>query len=197
MRLKKIKSLLVVTSLFITTLMAQDLNYNEYTYSLVGIEGGYSSLDYENGVRTDNTQGDVILSHAGLKIGAETQDFRLFLSGRYFFDSEKEYDYIVTYGGSLQYKFNIAQFMNLFLGVNGGIANMKFRAVGENFSRTLQEPYVGGDIGTNIHLGKSIDLEFGARVMSIQGDNTIDGVTYSIGNIVSGYGSIIFKWQMK
>jgi hypothetical protein len=197
MILNKLTGLFLATTLLASVGLAKELPYDTYTYSLVGIEGGYSSLDYENGVKTNNVQGDVSLAQLGLKLGAETKDFRAFVSGRYFYDSGNDYDYIVTYGGSLQYKFNIAKSMNLFLGVNGGIANIKFRADGEDFSRTLQEPYVGGDIGTNIHLGKKMDLEFGARVMSIQGDNTIDGVTYRVNNIVSGYGSLIFRWQMK
>ena len=192
----KLKSFVLVGVLLASTLSSQELEYDTGTFSLVGIEAGYSSLDYENGVKTDNVQGDESLTHFGLKLGAETQDFRAFISGRYFFDSGSKYDYLVTYGGSLQYKFNVSRAVNLFLGVNGGIANIKFRAEGENFSRTLQEAYLGGDLGTNIHLGKLMDLEFGARIMSIQGDNTIKGVTYRVGNIINGYGTLIFKWQM-
>jgi hypothetical protein len=196
MIVSKFKSFLLASALLSSVATAENLKYDTYTYSLVGIEGGYSSLDYENGTRTDNTQGSVDLGHAGLKLGAETEDFRAFLSARYFFDSGNEYDYLVTYGGSLQYKFNLAKALNIFIGVNGGLANMKFRATTESFSRTLQEPYIGGDIGTNIHLGEYADLELGARIMSIQADNTIENVTYHVGSIVNGYASIIFKWQM-
>jgi len=193
---KRLKSLAFTISLVGSTLLAQGTEIDSDTFSLVGLEGSYSSLDYENGTRTDNIQGSESLGGLGLKLGAESKDFRIFLGGRYFVDSESKYDYIVTYGAELQYKFNVSQIMNIFVGVNGGIANMKFRADGEDFSRTLQEPYVGGDVGANIHLGRSVDLEIGARILSIEGDNTINSVTYHVGSIVSGYGAIIFKWQM-
>ena len=192
----KLKSFLFASALLATIVGAQEMEYSTNTYSLVGIEGGYSSLDYEDGTRTNNVQGDESLGHVGLKLGAETEDFRAFLSGRYFFDSGSKYDYLITYGGSLQYKFNIHSAVNLFIGLNGGIANIKFRAKGETFSRTLQEAYVGGDLGTNIHLTKLMDLELGGRIMSIQGDNTINGRTYRIGNLINGYATLIFKWQM-
>jgi len=193
---KRLRSLAFTISLVGSTLLAQGSDIDSDTFSLVGLEGSYSSLDYENGTRTDNTQGSESLGGLGLKIGAESKDFRIFLGAHYFVDSESKYDYIVTYGAALQYKFNVLQIANIFVGINGGIANMKFRTDGEDFSRTLQEPYVGGDIGTNIHFGRSIDFEVGARIMSIQGDNTINSVTYHVGSIVSGYGTLIFKWQM-
>ena len=174
---KRLKSLAFTISLVGSTLLAQGTEIDSDTFSLVGLEGSYSSLDYENGTRTDNIQGSESLGGLGLKLGAESKDFRIFLGGRYFVDSESKYDYIVTYGAELQYKFNVSQIMNIFVGVNGGIANMKFRADGEDFSRTLQEPYVGGDVGANIHLGRSVDLEIGARILSIEGDNTINSVT--------------------
>jgi len=118
------------------------------------------------------------------------------LSGKYFSDSNSRFDYVTTYGAELQYKFNAAKFLNFFIGVNGGLANLKFRLPSESFSRTLKEPYFGGDIGTNIHLGKVVDLEFGGRVIAINGVNTISGTSVQVGNIISGYGSLIFKWQM-
>jgi len=197
----KIKSIVVASTLLLGSATFADENFYPQTKSLVGIEGGYSSLDYENGVKTDNKQGSVSLGNVGLKIGAETEDYRIFLSGAYFFESGSQYDYLTTYGISFQYKFNVSQAFNLYLGVNSGLMNAKVRAkdskgVEEPFSRTFSNSYVGGDLGTNIHLGKSVDLELGGRVMSVQADNTINGLTYHIGNIVQGYGSLIFKWQM-
>ncbi len=169
--------------------------YEFQTKSLVGIEGGYNNLPYENGTSINNEQYSAKVGHAGLKLGAETEDFRVFLSGRYYM-GESSYDYIATYGAELQYKLNATDIMNFYIGANAGVANMKFRASGESFSRTIQDLYLGGDIGTNIHLGEDTDLEIGARVMSIQAENTKNSVTYRIGNLVSGYASIIFKWQM-
>ncbi len=197
----KIKSILVVSSLLLGSATFADENFYSQTKSLVGIEGGYSSLDYENGVKTNNTQGSVSLGNIGLKIGAESEDYRIFLSGSYFFESGSQYDYLTTYGVSFQYKFNVTKAFNVYLGMNGGLMNANVRAkdnagVAEPFYRTFSDPYFGGDLGANIHLGKSVDLELGGRVMSVQADNTIDGLTYRIGNIVQGYGSLIFKWQM-
>ncbi len=178
-----------------SSLMADISKYEFQTKSLVGIEGGYNTLGYENGTSANNEQYSAKVGHAGLKIGAETEDFRAFLSGRYY-TGESSYDYISTFGAELQYKMNAFDVMNFFIGANGGIANMKFRASGETFSRTIRDYYVGGDVGTNIHLGDAADLEIGARVMSIQAENTKNSVTYRMGNMVSGYASIIFKWQM-
>jgi hypothetical protein len=191
-----IKNFLFAGSLIGASLGAQDIAYNTDTFSLVGIEGGLSSLDYEGGTRLNNTQNSTSLANVGLKLGAESKDYRIFISGRYFYDPSKDYDYIVTYGGELQYKFNLSQEINFFIGVNAGYASMKFRASNETFSRIYNDPYVGGDLGTNISIGKSVDLEFGARVMSIQANNTINKVTYRVNNIISGYASIIFKWKM-
>ncbi len=197
----KIKSIVVVSSLLLGSTTFADENFYSQTKSLVGIEGGYSSVDYEYGVRTSNTQGSVSLENVGLKIGAESEDFRIFLSGAYFFDSGSQYDYLTTYGLAIQYKFNVSKVLNFYLGANAGLMNAKVRAknssgVPETFSRTFSDPYFGGDLGANIHLGDAVDLELGGRVMSVQADNTQGGVTYRIGNIVQGYGSLIFKWQM-
>jgi len=179
-----------------TSLFAGIAEYEFQTNSLGGVEAGYSILDYENMTSTNNEQYNVKSMHGGLKIGAETEDFRVFVSGRYYFDSSSDYDYITTYGVELQYKFNISQDMNFYLGASTGVANMKFQGKGETFSRTISDSYVGGDLGANVHLTPVLDWEIGARVISIQAENNINSVTYNIGNLVSGYTSLIFKWQM-
>ncbi|SFV61219.1 hypothetical protein MNB_SM-4-955 [hydrothermal vent metagenome] len=191
-----LKTIILSLVLLGSTLSAGTSSYEPNTKSLVGLEGGYSSLDYESGVNLNNSQGDTGLANLGLKIGAETRDFRVFLSGRYFYDSSSRYDYLTTIGGEIQYKFNPSKAFNIFLGVNAGLANAKTRIEGESFSRTFSDFYVGGDLGTNIHLGKATDLELGARVMSIQSTNTKNDVSYRIGNIVNVYASLIFKWSM-
>jgi len=199
-RLKKVALGLVLTA---STLMAVDMDDYEFqANSLVGIEGGYSSLGYEYGTPSNNSINSVGLANMGLKLGAETKDFRVFLSGRYYYDSSAMHDYIVTYGAEIQYKFNVTKGFNVYMGANGGIANMAFRAAGESFTRTISDPYFGGDLGVNIHLGKSVDWELGGRVMSIQADNSkkdSTGVlkTYHVNQIVSAYTSIIFKWNME
>jgi len=196
MRKMRTKQLVVSTLLLASSLYGGNSSYEFKTKSLVGIEGGYSDLNYEFGTSTNNVISDIGVTNVGLKIGAETDDFRVFLSGRYFYDSSTKYEYIVTYGAEIQYKFNMAEFMNAYIGANAGVANVQFRATGENFSRTISDPYVGGDIGVNIHVTDSMDWEIGARVMSIQADNIRNGITYHINQITSGYTSIIFKWEM-
>jgi len=193
-RIKKVVLGLVLTA---SSLMALDMDDYEFqTSSLVGIEGGYSALGYEYGTPTNNSTNRLWIGNMGLKLGAETKDFRVFLSGRYFYDSSSSHDYIVTYGAEIQYKFNVTKIFNIYMGANAGIANMAFRATGESYTRTISDPYFGGDMGMNIHLGDSVDWELGGRVMSIQADNLKNGKTYHVNQIVSAYTSLIFKWKM-
>ena len=194
----KIKVVSLALPFFVSSLMATNISrYDVETYSLVGVEAGYSTLDYEKDASTSQYRANI--GHGGLKLGAETDDFRAFLSGRYYM-GESSYDYITTFGAELQYKFNAFEGVNFFIGANGGIANMKFHVENETFSRTISDYYIGGDIGTNIHLSEVLDLEIGSRVISIQAENTkkveSDYITYRIGNMVTGYASLIFKWQM-
>lgn len=174
-------------------LFADTLTYHSTTHSLIGIEGGYGNLGYKYGTFSTKSIGVVYM---GLKIGAETEDFRLFLSARDFHASSSKYDYIITYGGELQRKFHLTKRLNIFLGLDSGIANLGFKGSGENFTRTISNPYIGGEVGTNIHLGNSFDWELGGRVLSIQADNIKNGKTYHVNNIASVYTSIIFKWYM-
>jgi len=189
----KIQVVLLGVALTATSLFADISNYEFQTKSLVGIEGGLNSVDYV--YNSANSPQTTTLSSAGLKIGAETRDFRVFLSARYLFDTGNDYDYIVTYGGEVQYKFNAFEFLNFYIGLNTGVANIRFTPPVGTY-RTITSPYFGGDIGTNIHLGNSTDLEIGARTMSIQETNTIDGIDYRFNDIITGYVSVIFKWQM-
>ena len=186
----KLQKVLLSVAFVATSLVASESSTN----SLVGIEGGYSSVGYEN--TTTPNQYTTGISQLGLKIGAESKDFRMFLSGRYQVNTDENFEYIATYGGEFQYKFNVSNAFNFFMGVNAGIANMKFKAPGETSFRTISDPYIGGDLGANIHLGKATDLEFGGRVMSIQATNDKAAVSYLVGNMVTGYASLIFKWKM-
>lgn len=192
----KLYTATLALSLLTTSLAARGGDYAFESNSLVGIEAGGSSLSYEYGTPDNNTQSDITLANLGLKLGAETRDFRLFLSGRYYYDSSRKHDYIVTYGAEFQYKFNVSSFMNAYIGASGGVASLAFRADGETFTRTISDPYFGGDAGVNFHVTKSVDWELGARVISIQADNLRDSKTYHINEIVSAYTSIIFRWKM-
>ena len=187
--------LVSILTLLTTSAMAESSPYTFNTSSLVGIEGSYSSFDVENDA-TPVFRDKVNYGGVGLKIGAQTDNYRLFLSARYNLISG--YDYAYLLGAEIQYLFNFSSFANFYLGVNGGIANLRFED-SLNDTRDVESPYVGGDLGLNFHLGDSVDFELGGRVMKLTNSiSTIDAniLKYKFDNIVSGYASIIFKYHM-
>ena len=175
---------------------------DDYTFdidSLIGFEGGYTTFDVEkSGDLSGNGIKKYDVGEAGLKIGAQSHNYRIFLSIRSYFPSG--YDYFMTYGGEFQYLFNFSKTANFFIGVNGGYLDGRFTPSDETNSRTLADPYFGGDAGFNFHFGKRYDLEVGARVMTSSAENTqvINGreVTYTFDNLVTGYASLIIKFKM-
>ena len=173
--------------------MTMHLDASPYTYnsrSLVGIEGSYNTMDVEN--VTASSRVTEKFSGVGMKIGAQTDNYRLFLSGRNNFVDG--YDYAYTLGGEFQYLMNFSSFMNMFLGASAGYADLRF-VDSINASRELVTPYFGGDVGFNIHLGESLDLELGARVIKLSDpSHTQNNITYNIDNISSAYMSFIFKY---
>ena len=52
----KFKKLIVASAIITAPLMADNSAYLYDVHSLVGIEGGYSSLSYENGTSANNEQ---------------------------------------------------------------------------------------------------------------------------------------------
>jgi len=190
-------SKVVVSALLITSSLMADESPSLYSYdgvySFVGSEGGFGRLDVERDDGTISTINKKDMYGGGLKIGAQTDDYKIYLNANYY-DAD-DFDYMTTYGVGLQYMFNFSKVMNAFLGVNAGVANMRFLIPGET-SRTISDPYVGGEAGLNIHLGKTIDLELGARILSMDAENTKGGITYTFDNMVTGYASINFKYKM-
>ena len=91
---KQIKATIIGLALLGTALSAETSPYEYSAKSLVGIEGGYSGLDYNKDSQSIQS---VKLANVGLKIGAESKDFRFFLSGRYFYDSTTKYEYLKTF----------------------------------------------------------------------------------------------------
>lgn len=189
--IKTIQKVLLGSLLIGTSAMAESDPYTVDTYSLLGFEGGLSSISYER--NTPYLSDNYVMPYGGVKIGAQSRDYRVFISGRYY--NETNFDYMTTVGGELQYMFNFSSAMNFFVGVNGGIANIKFTD-SSNVSRTVSDPYYGGDAGFNLHMGDAADIEFGARVMSIDAKNTKGNVTYQFNTNVSAYMSFIFKYKM-
>ena len=193
--MKELTKIVLSLALLGSTLSAGELPaYEPNTKSLVGIEGGFSSLDYNKDSQSISSVG---LANLGLKLGAETRDFRVFVSGKYFYDASAKYEYLTTFGGEVQYKFNPSKAFDFFIGVNAGYSSMRFDTSDGFGPRSVSSPYFGGDIGTNIHLSEDMDFELAGRVMSIQA--THSSVTYGdyhVGNIVNVYASLIFKWRM-
>lgn len=186
------KIILLATLLLTTTLSAQNFSTNDDSYSLVAFETAYSALDVKND-DTPVTTDSYSFPSAGIKIGAQTKEYRIFLSARYH--TLSDFDYAYTLGGEFQYLFNFSKYANFYLGVNTGVAEMSLVDKADN-TRTISDPYYGGDAGFNIYLDDSIDIELGMRMMSLNVDNLQDDITYSFNNMVSGYMSIIFKYQM-
>lgn len=189
---------IVLGSLFVGgTLFAQESGINA---SLVGIEGGLDSVAYEQTSASTYKSDKNILGHLGLKVGAESEHYRVFLNGRYYSDPDEKYDSLVTYGVDVQYKFNFSSMLNAFVGVGAGMAHAKFTLDGEPFSRVISDPYYAGDLGVNIHLDDSIDLELGGRYISLDALNSrtlgTTQVDYRLESIITGYASIIFKYQL-
>ncbi len=185
-----IKSILFILVTY-TTLLADE--YSSYkNNSLIGFESSFSSL----GVSNDDTPAvsdTYNFSSFGLKIGAQMEYYRLFLSARYHLVSDFDYSY--TLGAELQYLVNFSKSTNFFIGLNTGVAEMKFLD-SNNVSRTISDPYLGGDMGVNFHVAKSFDWEVGMRVMGLNAENEINNVTYTLDNMLSVYTSIIFKYQI-
>jgi len=169
------------------------------SYSLVGIEGGFSGVASEVTDKTSNpntyTQDKSSMGNFGLKVGAESKNYRIFLNGRYY-SADAQYDSLATYGVDLQYKFNFSSAFNIFVGAGAGMANVKFNVPTEAFTRTISDPYYSGDIGINVHINESFDFELGGRYMSLEAVNSKSNVDYTFNNIVTGYASIIYKYQL-
>ncbi len=190
-------SKIVLSTLLVAGSLMAESSDNFYTsgYSLIGVEGGFSGLDVE---RNDGVNPATInnynMYHGGLKIGAQSDNYRLFLSARYF--AADDFDYATTYGVEAQYLFHVSSKANIYMGINTGIINMRYLPENELYSRTISEGYFGGDIGANVHLSETIDLELGVRVLALDASNTIDNRTYTFDNMITAYTSVIFKFKM-
>jgi len=192
--MKKIILKVIALVVLITSSVVSATPYTYETRSLVAIEGSYNSYDVENDA-TPAVRKKVDFGGVGLKIGAQTETVRVFLSARdNFIDG---YDYAYSYGGEVQYLFNFASFANFFVGANGGYTNMRF-VDSSNNSAKVDSMYFGGDAGFNIHLGDGIDFEVGGRMMKLSDATTTTStpLTYTLDNIITGYASIIFKYSM-
>ncbi len=189
--IKKVLKKVLLGSLVIgSSLMANGSEYLYNTKSLVGFEGGFGGINVKGAPIND---GYVDIGHGGVKIGAQTEDYRLFLSGRYF--AGNDFNKITTLGAELDYMFHVASFLDFYLGVNGGLVSIDYDDVA-NVNREISDVYYGGQLGAKLIVTDWLDLDLGARLMSIQVENTQNSITYSFDDIVSGYVSVIFKYEM-
>jgi hypothetical protein len=190
----KLAKVMLSTMLVGSALVAGTSEYEIDTYSLVGVEAGFSSFDYErdDGSNVQRTTGE--LMHGGIKIGAQSKNYRVFLSARYY--DLTDFDYARTYGVEGQYMFNFSEIANLYIGVNAGTTDMKLIDVNNNSTVKVYEPYYGGDVGANIHFGDSIDWEIGVKYMTINSTIDKNSIKYNFDRIITAYTSLIYKFKM-
>ncbi|MDY0116289.1 MAG: outer membrane beta-barrel protein [Sulfurimonadaceae bacterium] len=187
--MKKTFQNLLLASLVVSAPLAAE----EYVKSLVGFEGGYGKLNVEHGT-TPIEKTRINAGHGGIKIGAESRNVRIFLSANYL-DGTK-FDDGITYGASLQYLLNFSDYVNFFAGPNLGMIDVRLIDDNRNGIK-ISKTYVGADAGFNIHLGKSADLELGARYSHINATKTLAGVNYELKNHMTAFGSLIFKFNLE
>ena len=197
--MKKIYTVLSAAAL-ITSLHAFDGD----SKGLVAVETGYGQFEYsyEDEVNTGRNTTTDNVGYLGLKIGAESRDYRLFLDGKYYV-ATGGVDYINSFGAALQYLIHMNQDFNFFIGLNGGIVNLKIADSQVNKTYEFSEPYYGADVGFNYDLHDNLGIEVGARFMNVEADNTqyytdSGGAskfrTYKIDNVVNIYASVVFKY---
>ncbi len=194
---KVLLALLISTGLFA---------YDGTAKSLVAIETGYGQFDYsaanEDNVNMGRTSSSEDFGILGLKIGAETEEFRLFLDAHYY-QVGGAFDYANSVGLSLDYLMPITRDLNFFVGLNGGLMNLKVVDNEIGVSYVYSDPYFGGDIGFNYDIYKSLGLEIGFRYINVNADNTqyykdADGKnqsrTYTVEQMMNIYTSLVFKF---
>lgn len=167
--------------------LAAEYAYN--THSLFAVEGGASNIGIE---RTGGVYDEEYIANIGLKIGAQTENYRVFLAARYY-DADN-LSSVGTYGGEVQYMFNFSEPVNFFIGANAGLAHVKIAIPGYS-SESASEVYYGADAGFNFHATEMIDLEIGARYMALQED-IVSSHGAKVDSIATAYASVIIKWKM-
>ncbi len=144
---------------------------------LIGIEGG-GVVGHTPGGFTENNENGV---SGGLKLGAESDEYRAYISGRVY--DVGDLDYMQSVGLEVQYLLPLTDSMNIFLGGNGGW----IRLGGNN--GTESRGYFGGDLGVDFEINKKFGVEIGYRLSRIDANGNEFGVQYL--STVSG--GLIFK----
>ena len=175
------KTAILLSSLLVCgSLYAADWNAKP----LIGVELGFGGTDVKRTTTplADSTEDSI---NGGLKVGAESGEYRVFLSGRYY--DIDGFDSVTSVGGEFQYLIPLQEELKLFLGVNGGMMDMEFKS--SQGLREISTAYVGGDAGLNFEISQKMNLDAGVRYMLIDYDHTMGSpaVTYNIDKIVQGY----------
>ncbi len=184
-----LKKLLLASVLVASVSYAGSKDYKFESKSLIGIEGSYSSMDVEDASAAITAEKPVA---AGLKIGAQTHNVRLFLSFRN--TNVDSFDTAYMYGAELQYLFNFSEKANFFIGGNYGKMSISYDDASNN-SYDFSTSYMGGGVGFNLHLSESVDFEFGSRLITLS-ESEDTASSYKFGDITMNYMSLIFRYEM-
>jgi hypothetical protein len=172
---KKELSKIIVSLVVVSLSLSADIS--DYTYkstSLIGVEGGYS-LGSSSGA-----QRDISDTNFGLKVGAQSKNYRVFIGLNR--DNASTGENFFRAGVSVNYLFDLFDKANLFVGLNGGFTN------GGDLNSGKEYPtYYGGDIGIYVTQSRDIDYEFGIRSSKTENFETLK----------SAYVSLILKYEIE
>ena len=189
---KVLSSVLLLTSVYATA----GENYYQNAWDakgLLAIEGMFGTAQTKL-TEPNPAGGDHVIKNegnsafgGGLKLGGESEHYRLFVSGRYH--AVDNYDYVVTAGLELQYLLRFTEYFDIFLGINGGM--MGSQATISSTEYSVWNPYAGADAGVNIDVAENFGIELGVRMNQAFADSSEVG---SVDNLVEGYASLVFKF---
>jgi len=188
--MKKILSLLLLLTLALQAETISELNDYKDT-SLVAFEGGAAQM-------TTTPENNNTFGYGGFKIGAQSEEYRIFLSLRNY--AIKDYDYANSYGLELDYLMPFNDTIGFFFGGCGGLMNLQYSST--EGSRTYASPYFGVESGFNLNVSEHIAFEIGARYLGINAKNTLlntdktTEVQHSIDSMLNAYASLIFRFTL-
>ena len=195
--MKKIVSIIATLFVLATTAQAAESSAldNWGVKTIIGIEGGFGQTSIETNA-TGATNQTPYLGGLGLKLGAEGQEYRIYIDGRYYIIDGVEFAF--SGGATIQYIFRFSNFMNYFVGIEAGVTSFRYKVENESFTReTGLQLYYGANTGFNFDITDSVGIELGGRYMVMDAANTKDGVLTKIPYIAEGYLAIDFKYVME
>ena len=159
---------------------------------LLALEGAFGQAkskqvqDVPGGSYVLHSKTDTI-GAGGLKLGGESEDYRLFLSGR--FHAVPDYDSVTTLGLEMQYLMRAGENFNVFLGINAGSMWSQLTAGSTEYS--TRSTYAGGDAGVNIDITQNFGVELGARLnKSLSNSDNPASIDY----LAEAYMSLVLKF---